>query len=196
MAEGDNDQGAAAPRAEAGIIATEVACRLLMLSRQRLDQLAKDGWIARHAPGHWRLIDLVQGYIRFLRDEGRRTSVHAADSRVRDARAREIEIRTAERLGQLVAIEEHDTVVDAICGVFRAELSGFAARVTRDLPLRRVIEQEIHGLLERVAAIADANAARLEAGRASDPSVGADDARQVGDAESDIPAIRADTGAA
>jgi hypothetical protein len=63
MAEGDSDQGASTPRAEAGIIATEVACRLLMLSRQRLDQLAKDGWIARHAPGHWRLIDLVQGYI-------------------------------------------------------------------------------------------------------------------------------------
>jgi hypothetical protein len=51
MAERDYDQGAAAPKAKAGIIATE-------LSRQRLDQLAKDGWIARHAPGHWRVIDL------------------------------------------------------------------------------------------------------------------------------------------
>ena len=41
----------------------------------------------------------------------------------------------------------------------------------------KLIEQEIHGLLERVAAIADANAARLEAGRASDPAIGADEGR-------------------
>jgi hypothetical protein len=130
MAEGDNDQGAAAPRAEAGIIATEVACRLLMLSRQRLDQLAKDGWIARHAPGHWRLIDLVQGYIRFLRDEGRRTSVHAAGSRVRDARAREIEIRTAERTytGARNTAPVR-TFQSAIVGVFRTRSATRARQI-------------------------------------------------------------------
>jgi hypothetical protein len=51
MAEGDNDLGAAAPRAEAGIIATAGACRLLMLSRQRLDQLAKTDGSRGMRPG-------------------------------------------------------------------------------------------------------------------------------------------------
>jgi hypothetical protein len=48
-------------------------------------------------------------------------------------------------LGQLIAIEEHDSVIDAICGLFRAELSGFAARVTGFLPLT------IAGVLFRLA---------------------------------------------
>jgi hypothetical protein len=160
MAERDDDQaGAAAKEAAADIITTEVACRLLMLSRQRLDQLAKDGWIARLAPGRWRLLDLVQGYIRFLRGEGRRTSKCASESRVRDARAREIEARTAERLGKLVPLEDFDTFVDLVCGAIRAELSGLPARFTRDLMQRRALEREIHGLLERVADVVEANAA-------------------------------------
>src|SRR5256885_531691 len=101
---------------EPAIISTAVACQLLMLSRQRLDQLAKDGWIARDAPGHWRLLDLVQGYIRFLRDEGRRTSKSAADSRVRDARAAEIELRNAIRQRELITMAESMMAIDTVCG--------------------------------------------------------------------------------
>jgi hypothetical protein len=160
MTERDDDQaGAAAEVAAADIITTEVACRLLMLSRRRLDQLAKGGWITRHAPGRWRVLDLVQGYVRFLRDEGRRTSKSAAESRVHDARAREIEARTAERLGKLVPLEDFDTFVDLVCGAIRAELSGLPARFTRDLVQRRALEREIQGLLERVADVVEANAA-------------------------------------
>jgi putative membrane protein len=63
-----------------------------------LDELkAKDG---KNFGRHYDQIQLLtrdrsHGYIRFLRDEGRRTSVHAADSRVRNARAREIANRHA-----------------------------------------------------------------------------------------------------
>jgi hypothetical protein len=88
--------------AEAGIISTEVACQLLMLSRQRIDQLVAAGHLQRHAPGRFRTVDVVQGYIRFLRDEDRRSSKSAADSRMRDAKAREIEVRTQQRLSRLV----------------------------------------------------------------------------------------------
>jgi phage terminase Nu1 subunit (DNA packaging protein) len=180
----------------AGLITTAVACQLLMLTRQRLDQLAAEGWIARHSAGRWRTVDLVQGYIRFMRDEGRRQNVKAADSRVRDARARDIEIRNAERLGRLVSVEELDAIIDEVCGAFRSELSGLPARVTRDLQMRRVIETEVHGVLARIAAIADANATRLEASRVADPAIGANNAGPLGGAQSDVPAVGTDTGTA
>lgn len=61
-----------------------------------------------------------------------------------------------------MAVTEFDTFVDELCGVFRTELSGLPARITRDLPMRRTIEREINGVLTRIADIAAANAARLE----------------------------------
>ena len=100
------------------------------------------------------------GYIRYLRERRSRTST--ADSHLREARAREIEVRTAERLGKLVAIEEFDAMIEIICGAFRTECSGLPARVTRDIALRRTIEREINGMLHRIADIAEATAARLE----------------------------------
>ena len=100
------------------------------------------------------------GYIRYLRE--RHSKPNAANSHLREARAREIEVRTAERLGKLVAVEEFDAMIDAICGTFRTELSGLPARVTRDVTLRRTMEREITGMLDRIADIAEATAARLE----------------------------------
>lgn len=184
------------PRAKSGTISTAGACQLLMLSRQRLDQLVQEGWIQRHVPGRWVSIDLVQGYIRFMRDEARRTSKSAAGSRVHDARAREIEIRVAEQIGKLVVVEEFDAMVDGIVGTFRAELSGLPARVTRDIVQRRSIEREIHGLLERVADTAAAISDRLEKGCASDATIAADVARSLGDVKPNLSAIGPDTGAA
>jgi hypothetical protein len=54
-------------------------------------------------------------------------------------------------------------MIDELCGVFRTELSSLPARLTRDVTLRRTIEKEITGILHRIAGVAEANAARLEA---------------------------------
>lgn len=98
-------------------------------------------------------------YIRHLRE--RHSRRNGSDSHLREARAREIEVRTAQRLGKLVRLEEFDDFVDELCGIFRTELSGLPARVTRDLMLRRAIEREITGMLHRVADVCEVNAARL-----------------------------------
>ena len=148
------------------VLSTAAVSGLLMLTRQRLYQLEADGQIKRSAPDVWRTEDVVQGYIRFLRDHSR-VNRSASDNRLREARAIEVEVRTAERLGKFVAVEEFDAMIDLIVGVFRTELSGLPARITRDLALRRSIEREIHGLLERVADTAEANAARLDRARSA-----------------------------
>ena len=106
-------------------------------------------------------VALVQGYIRFMRDEGRRMSRSAAPPRAREARAKEIEVRTAERLGKLVPLEDFDAFVDLVCGLFRAELGGLPARFTRDLPTRRALEREINELLTRIADVLDAKSAAI-----------------------------------
>jgi hypothetical protein len=190
----DDRNTAAVP--DATIISVPVVCQLLMLSRQRIDQLVNDGWLKRVAKGQFSLVDAVQGYIRFLRDEHRRQNVSAADSRVRDARARDIETRTAIRLSQLVPREIYDEMIDGFAGVVRSEFAGLAAASTRDLPTRRAIDREVNVILRRIAEYALAQALRMEAVRGIDPAVGADGAGHMGGGKSDLSANGGGAGAA
>jgi phage terminase Nu1 subunit (DNA packaging protein) len=155
---------ATTPTPEAGIITTATVCQLLMLSRQRLDQLEKEGWIKRHAPGKWRTVDTVQGYIRFLRDADRRSVKSAADNRVRDARASGIELKNAREKRDLITIEESREALAIVCGAVRTEFGSLASRCTRDPVLRRKIDLEVNGCLTRICIVLDAQSKRLRDG--------------------------------
>lgn len=190
-------QGDAHPRGP--LINTEQAARLIMKSPERVRQLAKEGWIARTGSGsdrQYRLLDVVQGYIRFRDDEDRRTSKSAAHSRIADARARDIEVRTQQRLSRLVPIEVHDEMIDSFAGVVRSELAGLAATCTREMAMRRIIEREVNARLRRIAEHAMAQAIRLEAVRGADDAVRADGAGPVGGGKPDVPTNGGGAGAA
>jgi len=135
-----------------------------MITQQRIRQLQKDGYIPKGTRGNVGLIVAVQGYIQFLKDEERRTSKSAAESRVREARAKEIELRNAVHLRELVPIEDAQAALDLVVGKVGEELGGLAARVTRDMELRRKIEAEIHGAQKRIAEGLGASANFIEKG--------------------------------
>jgi len=184
------------PPDEPGIISTAVACQLLMLSRQRIDQLVAAGHLQRHGPGRFRTVDVVQGYIRFLRDEDRRSSKSAADSRMRDAKAHDIEVRTQQRLSRLIPLDVYDEMIDNFAGVIRSEFAGLAAASTREIPARRIIEREVNARLRRIAEFAMAQAIRLETVRGADDAVSANGARPVGGSEPDLSGDSGGAGAA
>jgi len=184
-----------APEGET-IISTPVLCQLLMLSRQRIEQLVRDGYITRHARGEYSLVASVQGYIKFLRDETRRQNVSAADSRIRDARAKDIEVRTAVRLQQLVPRSVFEEMIEAFAGVVRSEFAGLAAACTRDLTVRRTIEREINARLRRIAEHALAQAIRVETVRVTDDAIGADGTGHLGGGEPDVSSNGSGAGAA
>jgi hypothetical protein len=135
------------------VVPTRVLGDVLTLSRQMIGKLVDDGYIERVGKDQFNLVQAVRGYIRFLR--AARGEKSQADARVRDLRAQEIEVRTASRLGKLVAIEEFDEMITIMSGLFLSELAGMPARVTRDLALRRLIERDVHGIRERVANAAE-----------------------------------------
>lgn len=160
-----------------GEIDAPSAARLLTITDTRLRQLVKDGWIKSTGKrGVYNTVECVQGYINFLRDEQRRAARSKADSRVRDARAAEIEIRTAERVRNLIPRDEAEGAIDFIFGQFKAELIGLPARVTRDIALRRLIENEIDDALERANKRIDEAGAALQAGHELDATNGEADA--------------------
>jgi hypothetical protein len=135
----------------------------------------------------------VRALIRFLRDSERRSSRTAADGRVRDARAHDLEVRTAERLGVLVPIEAFDAMIDDIVGAFRSELSGLPARITRDITLRRNIEREIYGLLERVTGLCTDHSERMAKGRDAYKAVKDHKPVPVGDQQSNVSNVGGNT---
>jgi phage terminase Nu1 subunit (DNA packaging protein) len=173
------------------LINTEQAARLLMKSPERVRQLAKDGWITQTGAAsdrRYRLLDVVQGYIRFRDDEERRTNKSAAQSRITDARSREVELKNAQREGRLIELDEALAVIEAVIGLLRSLLSGLAARVTRDLVLRRTIETAVHDILDSISDLATKRAKALGARRAAHAHIAHDGAGPMGSGEPDTSA--------
>jgi hypothetical protein len=133
------------------IVNLEALQVILLLSRTRCEQLAKEGMLRKLAPGKYDLVQSVQAYIRFLREDAKINNRDAANARVREARAKDIEARTAERLGRLVSIVLFDEMIEGFAGLVRSEFAGTAASCTRDLVVRRIIDREVNARLRRVA---------------------------------------------
>lgn len=133
-----------ADQQDTGLITLEQAGRLLMVGTEWVRRLIKEGYIPRPKPGRTTIVGAVQGYIKYLKDAHARTSKTAADSRVRDARAAEIELRNAERRRELIPVEDATAAMDFLVAEVREQLNGLPARVTRDLDLRRKIEAEVY----------------------------------------------------
>jgi hypothetical protein len=155
-------------------------------------QLQREQALPRGGRGTIPFVAGVRAMIRFLRDSERRSSKSAADSRVRDARAREIELRNLENEKRLCETEDVNGLVDEMIGVFRAELSGLAARVTRDLQFRRTIDQALNDILHRIADTFNEKAILLGASSpAADPVEGSGTGH-LGNTEPDISANGSD----
>jgi hypothetical protein len=152
------------------VISTKQAGVLLKLTQPRLSQLENAGFIARVAPGRWRLIDLVQGYVGFLKDEEKRSSKTVSLTRLQEAKAVAVEQKTAREAGQTVGMDDALAFVDGVVGPLMADMDGFPARVTRDLPMRRKIESELNDVRNRHADRLDKAADLLQTGGEADPA--------------------------
>lgn len=152
------------------------AAQIIMVTPQWLRQLAAQGYIPAAEKGRYPLIAVIQGYIKFLKDDDRRSSKSATASRMQDAKTAEIEMRLAEKRRELIPVDDAQAAIDVIVGKVRAEFSGLPARATRDMTLRRVLEAETNASLNRVADAVAASAEYFEKGGELPSGGGTDDA--------------------
>lgn len=120
-----------------------------MIGTEWVRRLTKDGWIKKLGKDRYRIVDAVHGYIAFSKDDERRQSRSASASRVQEARAREIELRTAKEEGRLVEVSAINFAIADILGTYRSELEGVAAGSTRDLTMRAEIQKRIDEAMDR-----------------------------------------------
>jgi hypothetical protein len=180
---------------------TQTLAQVFGVNGQRISQLVNDGWfkplsIARGVRGKYNWQEAVSGFIRFLRDEDRRSSKSASYSRIQDAKARDIEVRTQQRLSRLIPLEVYEEMIDNVAGMVRTEFAGLAAASTRDLTMRRIIEREVNAMLTRIATRALEQAVRLETTGRLDDAVTANGTGPMGGSEPDLPTDSIGPGAA
>jgi hypothetical protein len=149
--------------AEAGMVPLGQAAHLLLLTEMRLRQLAKDGWFPPPVKGKVNLVLTVQGYIKFLRDEDRRSSKSAAATGLQAVRQREIEMRMAKDEGELLPLVEAMGVLDEYTGAVVTAIKNLPARFSRSMAERARLQPLVDEVLSAVAKAMTKKAEELRA---------------------------------
>lgn len=158
------------------------AGKLIGKSIQHVRNLVRDGFIPEPADGGYLASDVASGALRARDDEDRRSSKSAAASRIHDARAAEIEQRTAERkkLHMIEAQSEAVAVIDEFAGQLRSDIMAIPARVTADVVMRRRIEEQVDEAFGAAGKRAAAAAGRVAPPRSIVGKPAARNGRNVG----------------
>jgi len=159
----------------AGTITIEVAAKLLMVTPEWIRRLSKDGWVAKTERGRYRVVDVVQGYIRFLKDEARRATKTAAHNRLQEIHARKEELVVAQTERELVPLVEAMTLVDEVAGAVVAQVNAIPARFTRNIEQRAALQREVDEALAEVADRIEKLGATFQSGR-DDPAADEEEA--------------------
>lgn len=166
-----------------GYISVENAAKLVLLTPRHLSRLVQDGWIKKTAGGHYSLVGVVQGRIRQLEHKLKEGSKSAAQNTASLARAKEIEIKIAERQRKLIKVTEATEVIDAIAARVRIAFEGLPAQFTRDLDLRQQAEAVVDATLRSLAQSFATATLALEKGGDVLESVAEGDTGSVGEEE-------------
>lgn len=124
---------AAEPKPDGSGYSGDVIGRLLGLTIRRLQQLAKDGYIQPVGHGRYNLVNSVQGYVRFLKEDARkpvRDSEHSLVAREQREKLRLENMRTRGELLERAWVGETDQLRAA---TFSAQLDGLPGRVANEL---------------------------------------------------------------
>jgi len=152
------------PQEPAGTITTQQAAKLLMVSEAWIGKLNKMEYIPKAGRSRWHLVAVVQGYIRFLKDEDRRSSKSASSSRMQDVKTERLEMQMRSERRELVEREDVNLVLDTAASLMQSSLMAVPAKYTRNMAERRKLEKLIADALGVIATGMEKKAAALAAG--------------------------------
>jgi len=141
----------------AGTISIPQAARLLAVTPARVRQLIAEGYIERTDRGRVLLVSAVQGYLRsWHASQTRAEDRHADGTRVRNARADEIELRVAAERERLMERADADASMQIVVDITKAELASLPRRIGGTTADRRRAKE----LVEAVGRTIDISLAR------------------------------------
>lgn len=126
------------------VLSTKEMARLLGVTTQALDKLRNAGTLTQIKRGRWDAAKTVQKYIAHRVTGVEQARAAPGAERLREARAKEVEQRIAEKDRQLIDIIEVEDYEAAKSALFLDLLNGLPARITRDENERQRIEALIN----------------------------------------------------
>lgn len=126
-------------------VSTEGAGEIAGVGPERIRQWTKEGWFEKLGSNRYSVAAVFAGVLAYKDDQIARLSRAGSSSKLQDARAAEIEVRTEERRQThlIEAQAEAVAIIDEFAGQLRADIMAIPARVTADLRLRQKLEDEI-----------------------------------------------------
>jgi hypothetical protein len=143
--------------------ATQVG-QLLDISQQWISVMVKQGYFKRKRAGVYGLVDVVQGYIRYLKDEKKRNSKTAAMSRLQESKTELMQLELAAKRRELLPQDEVFQAFDLVVGTVVSELVTLPGRFTADAKTRRALEAIVDKSRNNIADELDAVTTALEKG--------------------------------
>lgn len=142
----------------------DVLAGLFGVSERQARNLLQEAGVRPVSRGEWDLVRSVRGVFTRLREARQSTELSRARARQVDAAAKKTELATRRAERELVPLEDAQAALDLMMGKMVAEFSGFSARVTRDLELRRRLDREIFEMRKRMDAATTTGADFLQKG--------------------------------
>jgi len=134
-------------------ISQATLAKLLMLSTRQIRNLTRDGVIPRLRNGTYATGPSIQAYFSHLEQAAERRHARSADlDRLRSARAREIELRIAEKEKRLCDTEMVFNAIREILNVVRDEFGPLAANFTAGPEKRARLQGELDDIFARADA--------------------------------------------
>lgn len=149
-------------RKVAAVTATALA-EHLGVSRQYVARLADEGTIARQGDGLFDQDAARLAYLNWLRSPERRSAKSEAEQAFVREKTKALEVRTMQRMGQLMPREGVEAALDDVTGAFLTGLSSLSARIGKgDLQLRRIVEREVFAVRQQVSRTLEDTLARKQ----------------------------------
>jgi hypothetical protein len=128
-------------------------------SRAYVGKLESEGVVRRTTDGY-PLDEARVSYIRFLRRNRKRTPRHDADAKYERAKTEMLQLKLAEKRGELVRQSDVDALIDQLLGITLTAMSSMPARRAPrgNLATRRCIEQVVFEVRTEIANIAQRKA--------------------------------------
>jgi hypothetical protein len=147
-------------------ITLEDLATLTNLSKTWLNKLANEGYYKAERRGVYKLSAVILGLLKHDKDQRKAASQTAGMAEVQKARAREINLRIAQREGTLMEMQEHHEIFDIAFGILKNAIESLPARFIRnDKPLRRQLDEGIQESFK----VASDKFAQLSAGSKDTP---------------------------
>src|SRR5262245_22280521 len=94
---------------------------LLGVTEPTVQNIENASRFKRLGEDRYSVVEVVKGYLSYRDDEKRRTSRSTAEGRVREARAKYLELKVAERAHELIKTDEAISMVDDVFGTLKAD---------------------------------------------------------------------------